>query len=375
MISDQKRILFFVHDGSGLGHLRRVARIASYLQGPCACLVVTGLRQAFWIVSESCEVLHLPNWYGFSDTKSSYWGRSAWLKIPKYDAKQMRNGILYSAIAHFDPDVIMVDYLPFGKYNELEELLRRSRSKKYLILRGLIDSSDREMFCGEASKKIAGAYDEILVTADERIVDVTKEYFEDTDLAEKIRYVGYVTAAETDRLEGRRLMGLSEGKPWVVCSGGGGMNAECVLSQCIGLAEEFPFVEFDIVFGPLASPLKAVSQGAIPRNCRIHLQQQNLPEMHSSCDIVISSGGYNSVLEAAIGGARIIVYSCKNSMDDEPVENATRMSKFYPIKFIENQGQLAETLAQTIREFHTSARPRFEMDTNGPETIRQLLIQ
>jgi hypothetical protein len=41
----QWRALFFAFDGGvGLGHLRRLARIAEEMQGPCACLLVTGHR-------------------------------------------------------------------------------------------------------------------------------------------------------------------------------------------------------------------------------------------------------------------------------------------------------------------------------------------
>jgi len=58
---ERKRILLFVFDGTGLGHLRRMSRIAERLQREFVVLVVTGMREAAWLVPASCEVMILPN--------------------------------------------------------------------------------------------------------------------------------------------------------------------------------------------------------------------------------------------------------------------------------------------------------------------------
>ena len=63
MQNRQKRFMFFVHDGIGLGHLSRMSKIAQGLQGLAACLVVSGYREMSWMVSKECEYIHLPNLY------------------------------------------------------------------------------------------------------------------------------------------------------------------------------------------------------------------------------------------------------------------------------------------------------------------------
>lgn len=371
---NQKRILFFVHDGSGLGHLRRIGRIASELQGPCACLVVSGMRQASWIVPNSCEVLQLPNWNGFSASRSKYWNRPVWLNVQQNEAKRIRSVLLSAAVRAFAPDAIVVDYLPFGIRNELKGVLAQTHAKKYLILRGLIDASDYDILCGKASKDIAKMYDAILVTADSRIVDVGNEYsFEDMALS-KLRYVGYVMPEPADRLVVRRDRGIPEGKPWVVCSGGGGMNAELYLRECIVVASGMPAFEFDIVFGPLANE-SLTCDLEIPKNCRVHSESMCMPELHSSCDVVITAGGYNSIMEAASGGAKIIVYSNQKGTDDEQRNNAERMAAYYPIKLITDITSFQDEIPSAVRDFATQPQSRLSLNTDGLKIIREYVLR
>src|SRR5579872_3365057 len=86
----QKRIIFFVHDGTGLGHLRRLARIAKNLQGPYSCLIVTGHRAAYWFVSEESEYVHLPSLDNLLPSKSLYWGLKPFVEMNKKEVFELR---------------------------------------------------------------------------------------------------------------------------------------------------------------------------------------------------------------------------------------------------------------------------------------------
>lgn len=371
-MTDQKRVLFFVHDGSGLGHLRRIARIAEVIQGPCASLVVTGMRQAASIVPENCEFIHLPNWDSFSESKSKYWSRYPWLNIDKQEAKYLRNELLLSVISAFKPHAIIVDYLPFGRNNELEEILTTSNAKKYLILRGLIDTSDFDILYGEASYKLGKVFDSILVTADAKIVDVGKEYFFCETTASKIKYMGYIIPEPVPREAVRAKRGLSPDKTWVVCSGGGGMRAEEYLLHCLNVASLMPEFEFDIVFGPLSKLKKNFSNG-LPANCRVHYHHLDLASLHSSCDLAITSGGYNSIMEAMSGGASIIVFPTQSGTDDEQMNNANRLALYYPIKLLSELNHLFHEI-NSFKALNSSPRPVFNLNGQGLKNIQDFIL-
>src|SRR5438105_12585748 len=140
----QPRVLLFVHDGYGLGHLQRMARIAAALQGPSATLLVTGHRDAATLVRHPCEVLLLPSWVGLRPHRAAVWGRELWMQATLAEALQFRSELFSSVVKAFDPDAILVDYLPFGIADELRSGLHASRARKYWVLRGVVDRGDRE---------------------------------------------------------------------------------------------------------------------------------------------------------------------------------------------------------------------------------------
>ena len=192
-MNDQQRILFFVHDGSGLGHLRRICRVADALQGPCASLVVTGHRAVAWMLSEGSEFVHLPSWDSIDASRSRYWNRTPWI-IEESSGRRCRADVLSAAFEAFSPHAIVVDYHPFGRYGELRHILAHSTARKYLLLRGVIDGDDFDMLCGSASAEIAEVFDAIVVACDRRVIDVAASYNLAPRAAGMLTYVGYITA-------------------------------------------------------------------------------------------------------------------------------------------------------------------------------------
>src|SRR5688572_15291252 len=113
-MSAQQRVLFFVHDGSGLGHLRRMCRVADALQGSCASLVVTGHRAVAWMLSAECEFVHLPSWDSIDASRGRYWNRIPWM-IEEPAGRRCRADILSAVFEAFSAHAIVVDYHPFGR--------------------------------------------------------------------------------------------------------------------------------------------------------------------------------------------------------------------------------------------------------------------
>jgi len=363
-----KRLVFFVHDGSGLGHLRRCARIAAALQGPCACLVVSGHRAAAWIVPDTCELLYLPSWDSFFTSRSAHWSRVPWMELSRHDAASLRSALLEDMLRHFRPDAVFVDYLPFGQHGELRSFIERADCTKYFVLRGLIDQEDRACFA-DYFEVIAKYYDRVLVTADRRTIDVESEYQVPESMCAKLAYVGYVLPDVCDR-SAIRAQWVPDGAKWVVCSGGGGFRAERLLRACMDIARGCRDVRFDIVLGPRTT---APNLDPIPGRCAVWPHRSDLPALHAAADVVVTSGGYNSVLEAMAGGARLVVHARPGGAD-EPWEHARRLAAWYPIDVVEEEAGLAGAVRHALEQAPPSQGTSFPLNGDGIENTRRIVF-
>ena len=370
----QKRILFFVFDGTGLGHLRRIGRIAEALQGPCATLVMTGMREAAWIIPDVCEVVSLPRGDRMRPTRPGFTPKFNWLDHHDPIAPQAPTGAhaLHSSKL-FEPQAIFVDYLPFGKREELVPVLAATVARKYFILRGIVDASDQSLLCGQTALRLGEAYDRILITADPRIVNVVQECGYDRLTEAKVTYTGYVMPEAVDQQAVRSRHDVPNGCLWVVCSGGGGIYAERLLNRCIKVAAEFPEVIFDVVLGPFGDT--SLFTGPRSANCRFHVQLRDLPDLHAAADVVISAGGYNTLVEAASGGARLLVSPSRTGQDDEQQRQATLMASYYPVELIASLHDLEPMLRLALGKAFVGPRPRFVLEASGLQRIRELLLE
>ena len=370
----KKRILFYVHDGSGIGHLQIIARIASSLQDRFSTLIITGHRCASWIVRAHCEFIYFPSWDNLTYEKASYWGREPWLNLSLDEAINFKGQLFLSILNTYKPDLIIVDNLPFGKYNEIREGIISSNARKYLVHRGIIGCGDIDTLCGDASKLYSNFYDRMLLAADKCILDFAAKYKLEAGLVSKISYVGYITPSKNafNREVIRSSKGLVEGQQWVVCSAGGGMKAEKFLNKCTEAAVFFPEVRFDVVFGP-RSRRELIATNFLPNNVQIFEQEETLPEMHGACDVAIINGGYNSIMEAAIGGACIIVYPNQVNVLDEQVINTINLKRYYPVSLLENCSNLVELLTAKLDMARTNPRPIFPLDINGIQNIMTII--
>jgi predicted glycosyltransferase len=364
------RVLLFCHDATGLGHLRRISRIASFLQGECSCLVVTGMEQAHWMVSKPCELIKLPNWDTLIKERAAKRQVSLWMDVSTHEACRLKEDLLRSVAAAYRPDCVLVDYLPFGLRGELRDLLETTPARKYLIHRGIADLADRDVLYGEASRQIARVYDRIVVTADRRLVQVETEYGFVEAAAAKTMYVGFVDphAVTADR---HSVMNERSRPPLVVCSCGGGLGGEEVFAACVAAAEQLRWVEFHIVLGPYGTMRTPLVH--CPSNCHIHNICENLDLLHRRASLVITHGGYNSVTEAISGGARILVCHIQGGDQDERITFEKRLSSVYPIRAVADLARLPQEIEVEISAALGSGTIRFPWDFGGLPGIRNVL--
>ncbi|PRC94350.1 hypothetical protein [Solimicrobium silvestre] len=367
MIHRQMRVLLFCHDAKGLGHLRRISRIAASLQGDFSCLIMTGMTESHWMVPQECETIKLPSWDGISAVRAKRYNRPRWLHVPIEEAVSIRSRMIASVSEAFQPDAILVDYLPFGINDELRPLLKTTTARKYFIHRGIADSADADMLFGAASQDFGEVYDRIIVTADRRIVDVVKEYKFVPNTAAKTVYVGYVWPPQANHTHG-----TSEDAPRVVCSCGGGTGGGALLAACIDAARMMPNCNFDVIVGPHgAVPITA----SLPINCHITMVHKDLTSLHQNAAVVVTHGGYNSVIEAASGGARILVYHLESQTpdSDERIHFEQRLSRYYPVTSVKSLQELTNDIKREVSRAMLEGKAKFVLESDALPRINMLL--
>jgi predicted glycosyltransferase len=380
----QKRAIFFVFDGgTGIGHLRRLATIAKHLQGEFACLIVTGHRAAAnWFVPPECEYVHVPAWDSLLAEKAAYWGRKPFLEGSPQVVTEFRRQMLQGIVESFRPDVILVDHLPLGMREELASIIAQTPCRKYLVTRAIQNETEnlnQLLLAGQANQALELFYDRVFVAIDDRIFDFRRQYPQLSGISKKICTVGYVvepvSASHISQL--RKQRGLSANDLWAVASAGGGQHGEQLIEASCKLAHHFPQVAFDVVVGPRSklpnNNFVGISSG--PSNLRLHRELPNLYEMHAAADIVISSGGYNSLLEALQGKAHVICVPSRKDERDEQYVHAVKLGQYASIDVSTDVLQLPQMFEKAIytlgRQEQTDNRKA--LNFSGAASIRRLL--
>lgn len=374
----KKRILFFAYDGVGLGHLMRLLKISKAFAKEFDILVATGHQAVGDLIPEGVEYIRLPK---FSDNKPEEEVKSC---SGKLNVKLFRNNALWYIIKLFKPDVFVTDYLPAGKKNELMELLTNYPCLKYFILRNNIGSENliiNDVFTQENIEALNRYYRRIFIAGEEGLDDFSRHPAVPDSIRKKICYVGYIVDQidydVTERIRVKR--GLKPGDHWIVCSAGGGRLGERLIEKCLSIAKDPSFSShyFDIVsgyYGDFEWPSDLYDVVSIAPNVTLSKKNKHLAYMHAAADIVICSGGYNSLTEAMQGRNKHILAFPVQLKSTEQIQNIHDLQKYYPIQEIKNLEDLGVLLNKSLGEsVHGPIRTDKQLNMEGAYHICQII--
>ena len=365
----RKKVLLYAQDGIGLGHLRRLSRIAESLQTTYSTLLVSGKREVSWIVPDKCEYIHIPSWSSLGLGLLAK-NTQKWLDIDQKSAISLVRSFCEAIERIYKPDCIIVDHTLGGMFGELHELIIRSSARKYMIMRGITDTEDIRRF-EQQDPAILNAFDRILVTCDSRTSDFRKEDSRIPSFVPKTKHVGYVLPKKVDATLIREQNAIAQDQLWIVCSAGGGTNAEVFLNHCIEIAPHFKNVFFDVVLGPYSklNPDAYTNVG----NCRVRKVVEDLPEIHSACDVAVLNGGYNSLFESISGGARILVFPNQTNSEGDQITHSRRLAQYYPITILDSVTSLKSQLGVELQALEHDKLYKFALDCSGLENIKKII--
>ncbi len=315
-MKERIRIALYSHDTMGLGHMRRnllVARaLASSALDP-AILMIAGSSQAnSFHVPPGVDSVTLPAFHKAAD--GSYGARNIPMSLRHLVTLRART--IRAALESFDPDLLIVDKVPWGALGELTPALAalrvRGRVRCVLGLRDVLDEPavvKREWAEADNDRAIRDHYAAVWVYGDRSIYDQAAEYGFGPDVCMRLSYTGYLDQrARLDGCGAAPPVPLPPGER-ILCTVGGGQDGGPVAEAFA--AAEFPSGASGIVLAGPFMPGRTLQH--VRRLARANdrvLLLEFVPEgaqlMHTA-DRVVTMGGYNTIAEVLSFGKRALV--------------------------------------------------------------------
>lgn len=321
--TNSRRVLFYSHDGTGLGHLRitlGVATAYASLRPTDSLLLLTGSLQASaFDLPENLDYIKFP----------AMPKRDIYESLPPTDGFtgshnstiRFRSALALATVKGFDPDLVVVDHAPGGLFRELApsiEWLRQRdpRPRFALLMRDVTfgPAQTRSIWQGEGVYPyLDEVYDRILIYGDKRVFDPISAYGMSEAAAERTRFCGYLAPLPPRRspMQVRQELQIPE-LPLVAVSVGGGHDGGPLLRAYLdGLRKRG---DHEIASYIVTGPLLPGSDRQFLRNLAADLPNTRITDFDAdfaaavqAADVVVCMGGYNSVAEAVHFGKRPVV--------------------------------------------------------------------
>ncbi|MBK9306244.1 MAG: glycosyltransferase [Nitrospira sp.] len=317
-------IMLYSHDSYGLGHIRRSLEIAKHLSEhiPHASLVMlTGSMQAHtYPLPDRMEYIKLPALT--KDADGQYCSR---LLPHAIDITlKLREKIILESIRNLKPDILLVDKAPAGIRGELLPALNylKAKSPSTRIVLGMRDIEDHpDHVHAEWAKSgiiplLKNTYHAIFLYGSLSIYDPVKEYGLSPIIQNKLVSCGYVGRYQPSlsRERIREELQLQTDRLVVVTPGGGDDGYPLLTTYLRMLKDQFgsqaPTFDTFLVTGPMMnSDQRRRLQEAADAALALTVTEftPRLYDYLAAADLVVSMGGYNTVVEILGANQRGII--------------------------------------------------------------------
>ena len=359
--------LLYSYDALGLGHARRMTGIARAVlpsRPDLSALLVTCSPQIDALpVPAGLDYVKLPSARKMST--SQYVART--MRLEPDRLRDLRATILEEVARSFQPDFFLCDKSPCGLMGELAPTLDRLRTESpdtrmVLGWRDILDAPDQvraEWRMSNVLSHIDRWYDEVWVYGDPALFDVREEYDLPRHIADRVRYVGYLSphispeAVADARAELETLAPGEPGSgPIALVTVGGGEDGETLLARWVAAARGglLPAnMRSVVVTGPMMpedAQLRVIA--AAPASCTVTRYIGGLEAYAAAADLIVGMAGYNTACEVlGVGTAAVLVP--RASQRDEQRMRSTRLAAMGLIDTVDSSNLTPETLAAAAR--------------------------
>lgn len=326
------RLLILCHDNNGISKTMRAMKIATHLArslADCSILVLTDLSIiGKFRFPENVDFVHLPGL--IYQTNNDIRARN--LNIASASALKLRRKIVQSTAKTFKPHLILVESdLNKVSVSEIYRTLRflRDNLEQTKIVWGLPDTVGlaHEVERIWSRYKIAVAFekvvDEIWVYGCRNLFDFAMGYKMPPAMAQKLKYLGYlrsplITAHKVKKEVQRKDIR----QPLVLVSAGSGQDGYQIIKTYFEFLEEegesLPFQSL-ILTGPMMSTAhkrRFVIQATRFPGVIVKRFCKQVLEYMQYADLVLSTGGYNSICDILSYRKKAIIIPVGGSFDE-----------------------------------------------------------
>lgn len=387
MSSRQLRVVLYSHDTMGMGHMRRNLLLAQSLAASpidASVLLIAGAHQIHALsIPRGADLLTLPGFHKGID--GQYQPRN--LSIPLAQLARLRGATIRAAVEAFDPDLMIVDKVPRGPFNELDPTLQYLRGRPgarcVLGLRDVLDEPEvvhREWLEADNATAIRSYFDAVWIYGDPTVYDLLREYEMPAAVAERARFTGYLDASrrtesgEERETELLRSMGL-EDRRFVLCQLGGGQDGAAIadIFTRTDLPDDLTGV---LITGPfMAAEMRQHLQqrAAASRKLRVLEFSEEPTMLLRRAERVIAMGGYNTVCEVLSYDKRALIVP-RTAPRREQLIRAERLRDLGAVDLLHP----ADLAPRRLREWFGSKPPqkesvRDQIDFNGLARLPNLV--
>ncbi len=316
-------MLFYSHDGTGLGHLRitlNAATAYAKLRPQDSLLLLTGsLQIGAFDAPANLDFVKIPampkrDLYASLPPTAGHTGsHNSTIRI--------RTALALTTVQAFDPELVVVDHAPAGLFRELAPSLawlraEGRRTPLALLMRDVTFGIEqtRTIWAKEGVYPLLEEeYDRILIYGDRHIFDPIEAYGLSDAVAARTRFCGYLAPPPPRRSPHEIRSEIGAGAlPLVVVSVGGGADGGSLLRAYLtGLRDRSgpPLFSY-VVTGPLLPDRERREIASLSKDVANLTMVQFDPDFSAAmraADVVVCMGGYNSITEAVYFGKRPVV--------------------------------------------------------------------
>jgi predicted glycosyltransferase len=275
--------------------------------------------------------------------------------------RKRRREALLAAFQEISPQVLLVESFPFGRWQfrfELMPLLEVAQARGVGVASSVRDILVQKNKPGRQEKIVAilrDHFDAVLVHGDESLVPFGATFQAAGEVADLIRYTGYVAPPTPDAApEG-------PGKGEVVVAAGGGAVGGTLLRTALAARPLTTMAEapWRLITGPNL-PAEDRKKLEETQGVTVETLRRDYREVLSRAALSVSQAGYNTVMDILVTGVRAVLVPFKAEGETEQALRAGLLAERGRVQVADEATLTRESLAAAIDEALSRPAPALE---------------
>lgn len=382
------RVLFHVQYLLGIGHLQRSLRIAEALiDGGIAVTLVQGGPPLPEVArAGGADIIQLPA----IRARDASFALVDEAGAPVSDTlRAARREALLSAFAAVRPDAVVIEGFPFARRAfrfELDPLIAAARGAGARVVCSVRDiptvRGDPERLASIVAR-VRADFDAVMVHGDAGFIPFDAAFPAAPEIADRLRYTGYVTANDAGPRASRppnHAAETAEVPPGeiLVSVGGGGEGGRGLLRAAIAArrlgCEEKRGWRILAGAGLAEAELQAIRRAA-PPGVVVERFRRDFASLLRGCHVSVSQAGYNTVLDILAARARAVLVPFAAERETEQLIRAEHLAARGAAVLLRESELDAASLAAAIERAGSSEPREIAIDTGGARRSAELIAE